>query len=192
LIRQSDVIWTKDRDGSNDFGQRWPGPFDKADSSRQSSALDALNGAIHAANTNIALRGTASGSTACNATQTADKAIDGSSNWDSKWCSGGASGQILTLDLGTPRYVVGFRVRHAGAGGEDKSWNTKDFEIQVSPDQTTWSTVVAVTGNTEDVTTHPIPAVTARYARLHISQAQTATDLLATRIYEFEVYGISL
>ena len=82
-------------------------------------------------------------------------------------------------------------MRHAGVGGEDKTWNTRDFEIQLSSDGTTWTTSVSVVGNTEDVTTHPVPGVTERYARLHITQAQTATTLFATRIYEFEVYGIS-
>lgn len=192
LVKQSDSIWNADSDSEQEFGQRWSGPFDKADASRQSSALDALNGAIRSANMNLALHATATGSAACTPTQTADKAIDGSSNWDNKWCSGGLSGQVLTLDLGAPRYVVGFRVRHAGAGGEDKSWNTKDFEIQLSSDNVVFTPAVTVTGNTEDVTTHPIPGTMARYARLHITTAQSAPDLLATRIYEFEVYGVGI
>lgn len=47
-----------------------------------------------------------------------------------------------------------------------------------------------MTANTADVTTHPIPAVTARYARLHVTSAQTATDTQAARIYELEVNGV--
>lgn len=35
-------IWNHDRDGSNHFGFWWTGPFDSADASRQSSALDLL------------------------------------------------------------------------------------------------------------------------------------------------------
>lgn len=35
-------IWDKDRDAANHFGFWWAGPFDMADASRQSSALDAL------------------------------------------------------------------------------------------------------------------------------------------------------
>ena len=192
LVKQSDAIWNDDSDALREFGQRWPGPFDMADASRQSSALDALNGAIRTANMNLALHATATGSAPCTPSQTADRAIDGSSDWDNKWCSGGASGQVLTLDLGAPRYVVGFRVRHAGAGGEDKTWNTKDFEIQLSSDNVVFTPAVAVTGNTEDITTHPIQGTMARYARLHISAAQSAPDLLATRIYEFEVYGVGI
>ncbi|HWG11767.1 MAG TPA: glycoside hydrolase family 76 protein [Streptosporangiaceae bacterium] len=39
-------IWANDRNESNQFGLRWAGPFDAADASRQSSALDALNAAV--------------------------------------------------------------------------------------------------------------------------------------------------
>jgi predicted alpha-1,6-mannanase (GH76 family) len=39
-------IWENDRNADNQFGLRWTGPFDQADASRQSSALDALNAAL--------------------------------------------------------------------------------------------------------------------------------------------------
>jgi len=39
-------IWANNRNPKNQFGLRWAGPFDQADASRQSSALDALNAAI--------------------------------------------------------------------------------------------------------------------------------------------------
>jgi predicted alpha-1,6-mannanase (GH76 family) len=38
-------IWANDRNSSNQFGLHWAGPFDYADASRQSSALDVLNAA---------------------------------------------------------------------------------------------------------------------------------------------------
>ena len=41
----ADSLWTNDRDPANHFGFYWAGPFDLADASRQSSALDALNAA---------------------------------------------------------------------------------------------------------------------------------------------------
>lgn len=39
-------IWENNRNGRNQFGLRWAGPFDQADACRQSSALDALNAAV--------------------------------------------------------------------------------------------------------------------------------------------------
>jgi predicted alpha-1,6-mannanase (GH76 family) len=44
LQKNADSIWNSDRNGSNQLGLKWAGPFDSADASRQSSALDALNG----------------------------------------------------------------------------------------------------------------------------------------------------
>ncbi len=46
IIKNAKAIWQRDRNVANQFGLRWDGPFDRADASRQSSALDALNAAI--------------------------------------------------------------------------------------------------------------------------------------------------
>lgn len=190
LQRQSDVIWDDARNDQNQFGQRWAGPFDKGDASRQSSALDAIVGAVRAAHPNVALGATATASASCGAQEGGDRALDGSSSWNSKWCAPGAGDQTLTVDLGSVRWVVGFRVRHAGAGGEDKTWNTRDFEIETSTDNQSFSAAVSVTGNTADVTSHPIAARAVRYARLHVTTGQTAADAQAVRIYEFESLGL--
>ena len=42
IYRNADSIWHRARNARNQFGVRWVGPFDVADASRQSSALDAL------------------------------------------------------------------------------------------------------------------------------------------------------
>ncbi|HVK21823.1 MAG TPA: discoidin domain-containing protein [Actinokineospora sp.] len=64
----------------------------------------------------------------------------------------------------------------------------KAFTIQLSTDGATWSTPVSVANNTAGVTTHPIAATSARYARLNVTAPTQGTDP-AARIYEFEVYG---
>jgi predicted alpha-1,6-mannanase (GH76 family) len=46
IIRNAESIWDNSRNERNEFGLRWTGPFDSADASRQSSALDALNAAL--------------------------------------------------------------------------------------------------------------------------------------------------
>jgi hypothetical protein len=79
--------------------------------------------------------------------------------------------------------------RTAGAGGENSAWNTRDFEILTSLDGHAFAPAVLVIGNTDDVTTHGIPPTTLRYVRLHVTRSQTAEDVVATRIYELEVFG---
>jgi predicted alpha-1,6-mannanase (GH76 family) len=45
LTANADALWDQARDSSGQFGLCWAGPFDKADASRQSSALDVLTAA---------------------------------------------------------------------------------------------------------------------------------------------------
>jgi predicted alpha-1,6-mannanase (GH76 family) len=46
LQRQADSVWNQDRDSLNHFGQRWSGPLDAVEVTRQISAQDALNAAL--------------------------------------------------------------------------------------------------------------------------------------------------
>lgn len=190
LIEQSDSIWNSSRSENDEFGLNWEGPFDHADPSRQSSALDAILGAVRSARMNLALAGSAQGTDGCSATEGPERAIDG--NGASKWCAAGAGDQSLVVDLGSAQSVVGFVVAHAEHGGEDAGWNTRGFEIALSDDGNTWTGVVTVSDNTAGYTQHPIVATEARYARLHVTAAQSSADIPAARIYEFEVRGVSL
>jgi len=138
---------------------------------------------------NLALNRPATADSSCTPAEGPAQAVNGSvsgGNSD-KWCSLGAS-KWLQVDLGTGRTVNRFVVRHAGAGGENTAWNTRDFTIQTSANGTSWSTVATVTGNTASTTTHDVAPVTARYVRLAIT-APTSTADGAARVYEFEVYG---
>jgi hypothetical protein len=92
------------------------------------------------------------------------------------------------VDLGAVYDVSSFVVRHAGAGEEDLALNTKDFDILVSTDGTTFTNVVHVTGNTLTNTIHPIPPTNARYVELSVV-TPTQNGNAAARIYELEVYG---
>jgi len=46
ITRQATSIWNNNRDGNDTLGLHWAGPHTGADASTQSSALDALVGAI--------------------------------------------------------------------------------------------------------------------------------------------------
>ncbi len=49
ILRNAESVWTNSRNGRNQLGLQWTGPFDTADASRQSSALDVLVAAAAAA-----------------------------------------------------------------------------------------------------------------------------------------------
>src|SRR5579859_604308 len=198
LMKNADSLWLNNRNSSNQLGLLWYGPFDSADASRQSSAQDALNATIPFSDssvgvpTNVALHKTATADSSCSSTETPDKAVDGSVTNDSKWCSGGTNGKYwLQVDLGANTNITSFTIRHAGAGGENTGWNTRDFNIQLSTDDANWTTVVTVAGNTASVTTHPITTTSARYVKLNITNPQTDPNYVAARIYELEVYAPS-
>ncbi len=46
IVTNANAIWSFNRNDANALGGVWAGPFDSADASRQSSALDAMNGAV--------------------------------------------------------------------------------------------------------------------------------------------------
>ncbi len=131
----------------------------------------------------------ATGSASCNATETPDKAVNGSftGGTGDKWCSKASGTKILQVDLGASHPLKSITVRHAGAGGESADWNTKDYDLSVSADGTTWTTVAQVRGNTADSTTSTVTA-SARYARLAVLTPTQNGDP-AARIYEVEVNG---
>jgi len=96
--------------------------------------------------------------------------------------------QVAAVDLQSAQPVGRFVLRHSGAGGEKAAWNTRDYDIQVSQDGNTWSTVVTARGNTADVTTHTITPVTARHIRVNVIIPTNDTDR-AARIFELEAYA---
>jgi predicted alpha-1,2-mannosidase len=137
----------------------------------------------------LALNKPVTASAACAASESADKAVDGRILNNSKWCSSTAP-QTLTIDLGSAQNVSSFVVKHAGLGGEQTNWNTGAFTISTSTDNTNFSQAVAVTGSRASRTYSPVPARSARYVRLTVSQPANDTNT-AARIYEVEVYGSS-
>ena len=132
------------------------------------------------------------GSTPCSPAQGAANAFDGISEASvvspaTKWCSF-ENNAFIQVDLGANFLVDRFIVEHAGAGGEDLSLNTRDFNIQVSTDGVNFGTVADVLGNIQSITTHDIVPAIARYVRLNVSAASQGGALPA-RIYELQVYG---
>jgi hypothetical protein len=136
---------------------------------------------------NLALGRPATASGWCNADEVPAKAVNGS--WtggkSDKWCTVTAT-KWWRVDLGDVYDVGNILIRHSGAGGENSAWNTRDFNLQVSTDGATWTTVKQVAGNTDSVTVHDVTAV-GRYVRLNVI-TPTSNGNPAARIYEVEVY----
>jgi F5/8 type C domain len=138
---------------------------------------------------NLALHRPASGSTPCNQDENPAQAVNGSASGGTsdKFCTS-VETKWLQIDLGANTRIASVVLRHSGAGGEDPAWNTRAFKIHVSTDGKTFTTVVNVTDNTADVSTHKFEPVTARYVQLEVITPTQDGDP-AARIYEFEIYG---
>lgn len=129
---------------------------------------------------NLAIGATASSFDQCASNENGGNAVD--CNSGTKWCGR----QWLSLDLGTPKTVNKWVVLHAGIGGENPAWNTRNFRLQRSDNGSTWTDVDTVLNNTQNMTSTLCPTFTARYVRLAIDVA--GTDATA-RIYEFALHN---
>jgi hypothetical protein len=84
--------------------------------------------------------------------------------------------------------LTSLTVRHAEAGGEPADENTRDFDVQISEDGSTFRTIDRVRGNTRAVTTHAAKGP-ARFVRIIVLAGDRAGRGPA-RIYELEAYGV--
>jgi hypothetical protein len=96
---------------------------------------------------NLALGRPATGSPPCSQDQGPEKAVNGSvaGGETDSWCSVDRP-LFLQVDLETTRPVARFVVKHASAGGESEESDTREFNIQVSTEGKTFTTVEASTG----------------------------------------------
>jgi glucose/arabinose dehydrogenase len=138
---------------------------------------------------NLALNRPATGSASCATNEGPAKAVNGtvSGGNSDKWCSGVAGTKFLQVDLGSVVPLTSVTVRHAQAGGESAAFNTRDFDVQVSTDGTSFATVAQARANTAAVSTHAVVA-TGRFVRLNVITPTQDSSTVA-RIYELEVVG---
>jgi hypothetical protein len=85
--------------------------------------------------------------------------------------------------------IHGHSTAGSSPGGENAAENTRDFQIQVSTNGTTWTTVATITGNQFNATSHLVATTTARFVRLNITTGARGGQSNTARIYELEVYG---
>jgi hypothetical protein len=96
---------------------------------------------------NLARAGTATGSPPCTPDQAPERAVNGSvaAGRADAWCAQGRS-LFLQVDFGKVHPVARVVVKHASAGGENQESDTRDFNIQVSNDGKTFTTVASSSG----------------------------------------------
>ena len=96
---------------------------------------------------NLALHRPATGSVPCSQDQGPEKAVNGSvaGGQADRWCADRPP-LFLQVDLGAVRPVTRFIVKHASAGGENEESDTRDFNIQLSTEGKTFTTVASSTG----------------------------------------------
>ena len=96
---------------------------------------------------NLALNRPATGSQPCSPDQGPEKAVNGSvaGGEADRWCADERP-LYLQVDLGAVHPVKRFVVKHASAGGEKEESDTRDFNIQLSNDGRTFTTVASSSG----------------------------------------------
>jgi hypothetical protein len=118
------------------------------------------------------------------------RVVDQTSNFvtNSKWCSTSSGDKWLQLDLGANTNVTRWVVHHAGAGGENPDWNTRNFRLEGKvAGGSSFVTLDTVVDNRANTTTRDIPLAKYRYYRLYITNAGSDN---AARIYDFQLYGV--
>jgi hypothetical protein len=96
---------------------------------------------------NLALNRPVTGSPPCSQDQGPEKAVNGSvaGGKADGWCADDWP-LFLQVDLGAARPVSRFVVKHASAGGENEESDTRDFNIQLSNEGKTFTTVASSAG----------------------------------------------
>ena len=96
---------------------------------------------------NLALHVPTTGSVPCSPDQGPEKAVNGSvtGGQTDRWCAEDRP-LFLQVDLGEVRPVTRFIVKHASAGGENEESDTREFNIQLSNEGKTFTTVASSTG----------------------------------------------
>ncbi|MBZ2175071.1 discoidin domain-containing protein [Schnuerera sp. xch1] len=173
--------------------EKWIGPVEDENAINTTVKMPAEDVAVKAVLTelgsNFALDKEATASGYVNEREIPEFAVDGDRN--TKWCQTGRTDKWLQVDLEQEHTIDRWIVRHAGDGGENTGWNTRDFKLQASDDGENWLDVDSIEGNTENISNKRMDPFTARYVRLYVTNPTNTSDT-AARIYELELYGPEL
>lgn len=145
------------------------------------ASVDTAAVTISAASVNLALNKPASASsTRSGSSYTAGKAVDGSAS--SSWMSSTtSSAQWVRVDLGSSQSISYVKVTWPA------TYYAKAFQIQTSPDGSSFTSRYSATNATGSVTTANFAAVSARYVRIYCT---TRNNSSSYGVAELKVYAL--
>lgn len=129
--------------------------------------------------TNIEFNKTATASSSEDSTKTPDMAIDG--NASTRWSSSYSDPQWISIDFGSAINVNGVMLNWEAA-------YAKSYQIQLSTDNSNWTTVFSTTTGDGGVDTISFATQSARYVRMYGTQRATEYGY---SLWNFEVYSDS-
>lgn len=125
---------------------------------------------------NLALNKTVVASSSENGGTLPENAVDG--NPSTRWSSTFSDPQYITVDLGSIKSLCEIELlwEHAYA---------TDYQIDISTDQSNWTTIASITGNTTETNTLSVSG-TGRFVRL---TGLTRATQFGYSLFEFEIFG---
>lgn len=147
-----------------------------------------------APNPNIALnKPVTSAGVPCNASQTADKAVDFNLSLGDDWCTG-SKVKSIRIDLGQNYSIDQIVLYSAGfMNNEPAYYNTSDFAFAGSVDAITYTTIQSITGWTNSTWGQNFSSPSkpiARYIRLNVTKGAQPGQLNTARIYDIVIRGV--
>ena len=94
----------------------------------------------------------------------------------------------FVLDLGEAKKFDTYTLVNAGSKSTSKNNNTSEWELFVSDDGTTWTSVDYQNGNTADIASVNIGDTTARYVKIRFFTTDQGVNTGTVRLYEFMLF----
>ena len=106
---------------------------------------------------------------------------------DYKYELGGYMHEVI-IDLGAAKTFDTYTIVNAGSKSNNKNNNTSEWEILVSDDGNTWTSVDYQNGNKADIASFNVGDITARYVQLRIYTTDAGANVGTVRLYEFMLF----
>ncbi len=94
----------------------------------------------------------------------------------------------LVIDLGEAKKFDTYTLVNHGSKSNNKNNNTSEWELFVSDDGKTWTSVDYQKDNTKDIASMNVGDVTARYVKLRVHTTDQGVNAGTVRLYEFMLF----